>query len=709
MGRSTGVGLLIAMAASQARPQTGDAGWPTYGGDPGGQRYSTAKQIDRGDVQRLHPVWTYHTHALDSYRPGSFSAAFETTPVLFHGSLYLTTPFDEIIALDPATGAERWRYQPPLDRLNEGDIITSRGVATWHGGGAGACASRIFVGTNDGKLVAVDADKGRPCDGFGEHGSIDLKAGLTGLARSFHLTSAPAILGDVVVVGSSIPDNIAVNMPRGTVRAFDARTGRQVWTWEPIPWAAAQQLPTGAGNVWSTIAVDPALGMLYLPTGSASPDYYGGMRPGDNRDADSIVAIDAATGRKVWAFQVVHHNLWDYDVASEPLLFTWHGNVPAVAVTTKMGMVFVLDRRTGSPLFPVQERPVPQSDVKGEQAAATQPFPSLPSLNPLTMPTDGAALGRDRDDQDHCRRQLAGLRYDGIYTPPSPEGSLVFPGAIGGINWGSAAYDPGSGILYANTNRLPYFAQLIPLHPPVTALAEFGRLLGRGKTLLVLSAVYVLGCLLLLGWKGSLNPGRGAGLAMLACAAALACGVAWRHESRRSMELQRQEEARSPRRPLSPVEALRMSIHSAFGDDHSPQEGSPYKLYRHPILDRHGLPCAPAPWGTVEALNLQTGSLAWERPHGTQIEGAQTGALSLGGVIVTAGGIVFAAGTREPLLRAYDAATGAELWRGALPAPAQATPMTYQVNGRQFVVIAAGGSGLWGTPTSDAVVAFALK
>ena len=246
------------------------------------------------------------------------------------------------------------------------------------------------------------------------------------------------------------------------MRAYDAKTGRQVWTWDPIPWGAKQAVPTGAGNSWSTIAADPELGMIYVPTGSASPDYYGGMRPGDGRDADSVVAIEAATGKKVWAFQVVHHNLWDYDVPSEPLLFTWHGDVPAVAVTTKMGMVFVLDRRTGVPLFPVEERPVPKSDVEGEIASATQPFSSLPSLSPLTMPTGGTS-GRDKEDEDFCKTQMAALRYDGMYTPPSLKGSLVFPGAVGGVNWGSAAYDPGRGILYANTNLLPYFVQLVPV------------------------------------------------------------------------------------------------------------------------------------------------------------------------------------------------------------------------------------------------------
>lgn len=703
MWRNAVVSALLAIGVAPMPSQTRDTQWPTYGGDSGGQRYSPAKQINRRNVVQLHPVWTFHTHALDSHRPGSQSAAFETTPVLFRGLLYLTTPFDEIIALNPVTGVEQWRYQPPLSDLHEGDLITSRGVATWNGGGAGECAQRIFTGTDDGQLVGVDANTGRPCEEFGKHGSVDLKEGLTGLARAFHVTSAPTVLGNVVVVGSSIPDNIAVNMAKGTVRAYDVRTGRPVWTWDPIPWAATQKMPTGAGNVWSTIAADPALGLLYLPTGSASPDYYGGMRPGDDRDADSIVALDAATGRKVWAFQVVHHNLWDYDVPSEPLLFTWHENVPAVAVTTKMGMVFVLDRRTGTPLFPVEERPVPKSDVEGEVASPTQPFSSLPPLSPLTMPTRALDFERDQANAEFCRNQIAGLRYEGMYTPPSLKGSLVFPGAVGGINWGSAAYDPGSGILYANTNRLPYFVQLIALHPPIPVTVRIGHMLGRGRTLLALSVIYAIGSLLVFGLRRSWNPGWAAGLVLLAGMSALAYGVSWRYASQRSSA------ALAPNVPMSEESVTLVSLHSGFGEDHSPQNESPYMLYRHPIVDYHGLPCTSGRWGTVGALNLQTGKMAWEQTHGTQVAHKWTGSLSLGGVMVTAGGLVFSAGTREPLLRAYDATTGEELWKGDLPVPAQATPMTYEINGRQFVVIAAGGSGLWGTKTGDAVVAFALN
>jgi quinoprotein glucose dehydrogenase len=672
---------LSALAQTLPGVQPG-AGWPTYGGDPGGQRYSAAREINRTNVTQLRPVWTYHTHALDAGRGGSLSASFESTPILFHGILYLTTPFAEIVALDPATGAERWHYQPPLGLQHEGDLTTSRGVASWEDQGSGVCSARIFVATLDGELWAVDAATGLPCEGFGEHGRVDVKQGLSAQDRDFRITSAPTVLGDVLVVGSSISDNGAVDMAKGTVRAYNARTGRPLWTWDPIPWATAQTIPTGAANTWSTIAADPALGLLYLPTGSASPDYYGGMRPGDGRDADSVVALDARTGKKVWAFQVVHHDLWDYDVASEPLLFTWHGvgseGVPAIAVTTKMGMVFVLDRRTGVPLYPVEERTVPKSDVPGEDASATQPFSSLPPLSPLTLPNDEDSYQRPAEDAAFCRQQMAGLRYDGMYTPPSLRGSLVFPGAIGGVNWGSAAYDPGSGILYANTNRLPYAVQLISQDPWIA----------HRWLWVVLNLLFGMGLLFWFGSRRRWGPGRPVAYVMMLVAVA---GMLWYAFLFKG-------------RPFT----VRDAMSGAFGEDHSPQNKAPYRLYRHPLLDHHGLPCTPGIWGTVAALNLQTGVMAWQQAHGTQVAGASTGAVSLGGVMVTAGGLVFSAGTKEPLLRAYDAASGRQLWQGVLPTPAQATPMSYELDGKQYIVIAAGGHGLYGTRTGDTVVAMGL-
>ena len=605
------VGLCLLM---QAAGQQGDGtGWPTYGGDAGGQRFSAATQISRSNVAGLHAVWTAHTHALESRRAGYRSAAFESTPILFHDLLYVTTPFDRVIALDPATGAERWTYDAPAGMLTEGQIVTNRGVAAWDGGGQGVCASRILIATLAGRLAAVDALTGKPCADFGVEGVVDLKAGLKPEDRDFSITSAPTVMGDVVVVGSSISDNAAVSMAHGTVRAYDVRTGRPRWTWEPIPWAAAQTPRTGAGNAWSTIAADPRTGLIFVPTGSASPDYYGGMRPGDDRDADSVVALDGQTGRKVWAFQVVHHNVWDYDVPAEPLLFLWHGSVPAVAIATKMGEIFVLDRRTGNPLIPVEERPVPQSDVPGEVTSPTQPFSRLPLLYDVRFPTEQVGSDRGAADAEACRAQVSKLRYEGLFTPPTLGGTLVYPGAVGGVNWGSAALDPATGILYANVNRLPYAVQLIRQDQSLSRSREHTR-----RLLTWVVAGVVLGVALLLFFAvGTRSARRGAvALVLLALAGAGVLRV-YRLRARQV--------------------SVEDRMQGAFGEDHSPQTQAPYSLYRHPILDTHGLPCTPGLWGTVNALNLETGKMAWQQVLGDRKQGRVTGSISLGGPIVTAG------------------------------------------------------------------------
>ena len=299
-------------------------------------------------------------------------------------------PYDVVFALDARTGAERWHFDPKLGELfGDGGMVTSRGVALWQLGAVSEssdCARRVFLATLDARLLAIDASTGHLCSGFGNNGSIDLRSGVHFQGLGYYgMTSPPTVVGNVVVVGSSIIDFKQVDIESGLVRGYDAVNGKLLWSWEPLPWAEKQPVRTGGGNTWSVISADPELGFVYLPTGAASPDYYGGMRPGDDRDANSIVALDAATGKKVWSFQTVHHDLWDYDIAAEPVLFTWRGNTPAVAVTTKMGMIFLFDRRTGQPLVPVEERPVPQSDVPGEKTSPTQPFQNIPTLSPLTM------------------------------------------------------------------------------------------------------------------------------------------------------------------------------------------------------------------------------------------------------------------------------------------------------------------------------------
>jgi len=454
--------MLVWMSAAYAA----DGGWSVYGGDAGGTRYSALKQVTRENVGKLHVAWTYHTGALKPETALNEKAAFESTPILVDGTLYLTTPFNAVIALDPASGAEKWVYDPKVSRSQGYSEVTSRGVAAWTDSKAadGApCKLRIFEGTIDARLLSLDGKTGKPCEGFGSGGAVNLTRGVVygpEFRGDYEVTSAPTIVGDLVITGSSIGDNGAVDMPRGVVRAFDARTGALRWTWDPIPWAEKQQVRTGAANAWSTFAADAARDLVFVPTGSASPDYYGGARPGDNRWANSVVALKASTGALVWGFQVAHHDLWDYDVASQPVLMEYRGK-PAVAVTTKIGNVFVLDRLTGKPLHTVEERAVPKSDIRGEDASSSQPIPAWSAMVPQKL-TAADAWGSTPENREWCRQKIESLRNDGLFTPPSIRGTISFPGNIGGVNWGSAAWDPVRNVLIANTDRVAAIMQLIP-------------------------------------------------------------------------------------------------------------------------------------------------------------------------------------------------------------------------------------------------------
>jgi quinoprotein glucose dehydrogenase len=443
-----------------------DRPWSTYGGDAGGTRYSPLTDVTRTTVANLHVAWSYHTRALEPDSALNQKAAFEATPILVGGTLYLSTPFNRIIALDPGSGAEKWTYDPRVNRSMDYAEVSSRGVAAWadtKANDSAPCAQRIFEGTIDGRLIGVDGRTGIPCSDFGEGGAVDLTRGVDyspAFRGNYQVTSAPTIVGDAVITGSSIGDNGAVDMPRGVVRAYDARTGALRWTWNPIQWAETQQVRTGAANAWSTFAADPARDLVFIPTGSASPDYYGGTRPGDNRWANAVVALRASTGRFVWGFQVVHHDLWDYDVASQPALITFRGR-PAVAVTTKIGHLFVLDRLTGTPLHGVEERRVPATDIAGEQASPTQPVPAWRPMVPQRL-TTADAWGATPEARQWCRERIESLRNDGLFAPPSLRGTIAFPGNIGGVNWGSAAWDPARNLLFANTNRVAAVTKLLP-------------------------------------------------------------------------------------------------------------------------------------------------------------------------------------------------------------------------------------------------------
>ncbi len=454
--------LCIAQQQKQPANAPADApgaigeGWSFYGGDPGGSRYSSASQISRENVAQLKVAWTFHTGALQQQTNLIRKAAFEATPILVDDKLFLTTPYDQVLALNPTTGEKLWDFDPHVDLTKDYSEVTSRGVSAWRDSEAKAgepCALRIFFGTLDARLIALDAETGKLCSSFGTAGIIDLSADASTTPEwrgGYQVTSAPAIAQNLVITGSSIADNWKVDVGRGIVRAFDARTGKLRWTWDPIPWSVETTPHTGAGNAWSTLSVDAEYDLVFIPTGSASPDYFGGIRPGDNKWANSVVALRASTGKFVWGFQVVHHDLWDYDLASQPTLFTWKDGTPAVVINTKMGHVFVLNRLTGVPLLPIEERPVPKSDIAGEKSWPTQPFSTI-SLVPEKIAQE-ELWGKSPDDVKWCQEKIKASRSEGIFTPPSLKGSVVFPGNVGGVNWGSAAYDPQHHLIFANTN-----------------------------------------------------------------------------------------------------------------------------------------------------------------------------------------------------------------------------------------------------------------
>jgi quinoprotein glucose dehydrogenase len=425
--------------------------WTHYGRDAGGTRYSPLKQITRDNVTRLKLAWIYRTGALQADKADGTKAAFESTPILIEGVLYLTTPFNHVIALDPATGREAWKFDPKVDRDRRYSELTNRGVAAWKDPAAGW---RLFMGTIDARLIALDANTGKPVFEVDLTDGVDLKD-----KGDYQVTSPPAVSGSTVIVGSALGDNRRVDVERGIVRGYDARTGKLQWTWNPLPWAEKDKVRTGAANAWAPMSIDEKRGLVFLSTSSPSPDFYGGERKGDNRHANSVVALRASDGEVVWSYQVVHHDLWDYDIAAQPTLIRYRGK-DAVVAATKMGHIFVLDRDTGKPLHPVEERAVPKSDVPGEESHPTQPFPSLPAVVPQKLAPEDA-WGATPEDQRWCAEQIRSMRSEGIFTPPSLKGSITFPGNAGGITWGGVAVNP-EGLLVVNTNRLPFVVRLIP-------------------------------------------------------------------------------------------------------------------------------------------------------------------------------------------------------------------------------------------------------
>lgn len=454
--------------------------WTHYGGGQQGLQYSSLAQLNPDNVAGLRIAWVYRTGELSENAARRY--AFQVNPVMVDNTLFVSTGSGIVIALDPAKGEEIWRFDPQLDRSQSPAEIGNRGVSLWRDPAASsgsACAQRVFIGILDSRLLALDAKTGKPCKDFGEQGTIYLNRDVRLRETSwlnYTLTSPPVIVGDTLVSGSSIGDNGAVDMEYGIVRGFDARTGARRWQWDPIPrepgnpvyreWQPQQARSTGAANAWAPLAADVERDLVFIPTGSASPDFYGGERLGDNRWANSLVALRASSGEFVWGRQLVHHDVWDYDLASQPTLVELTRNgvkLPAVIQGTKSGMIYTFHRETGEPLFDIEERPVPQSGVPGEQLSPTQPFPVAPPPISRQHPvTSDQAWGLALFDEWLCGRSFDKYRSEGIFTPPSIQGTLMLPSYGGGINWGGIAFDPVTETAVVNSNELATVVALIP-------------------------------------------------------------------------------------------------------------------------------------------------------------------------------------------------------------------------------------------------------
>ncbi|MCX2982302.1 pyrroloquinoline quinone-dependent dehydrogenase [Halieaceae bacterium IMCC14734] len=607
------------------------AQWPHVGGNQQGQRFSPLTQVTLENVDDLQVAWTYRTGDVSSGNERHGPTTFQATPLVVADTLYFCTPYNRVIALDANTGDEYWTFDPEPN-LTGVYTPACRGVAWWPGEPAGAanasnCKARIFTTTLDARLIALDAVSGEACTDFGNRGEVSLLNNLGDVRTAeYYPTSAPLVINDLVVTGASVQDGQRVDAPPGVVRAFDARSGELRWAWEGTP---PGQMPVSAAmaragadftratpNVWGNMSADPERNVVYLPTGNSQPDHYGGRERGDmDYYGTSVVALDADTGKRLWHFQTVHHDIWDWDVAAQPVSFTQataNGSVAGVIAATKAGHIFLLDADSGEPLFPVEERPVPRTTVPGEFSSPTQPFPTLPKpVHPPTL-TEDDIWGIYPGDRAACLELFRSYQYEGLFTPPAlGKKTLAWPGIGGGINWGSVSINPTSNIMLVNSMRVPYTLEL----------------------------------------------------------------------------------------------ALREQVADLSGADQvgaNPQEGTPYVILRGAFLSPNNTPCTAPPWGVLTAIDLNSGATLWERPLGN-LEGLAPlglgrffnwGTPNTGGSLQTASGLAFIGATLDGYFRAFDISTGKEVWHDKLPAPAQATPMTWRsAGGRQYIAIASGGHG----------------